>query len=182
MKEVWVLSIITSLPDRCYTTGDLKKSFSAFGAFDEARKEMRTVLKSFAFSENDMFDGCGRIINLDEYMVGMRDFDQPYEGELTIALLNRIYDALRAIINGENTILELEPGEYSDDTIAFVYDGETLSSKGVGTYRSEGYDPNIKTNAFSMDEEKDYYIYIDDLLGQEYSSELYIDLKKVEVK
>jgi hypothetical protein len=45
-----------------------------------------------------------------------------------------------------------------------------------------GYDPYIATNAFSMEEEKDYYIYIDDLLGQDCSSELYIDLKQVEVK
>ena len=185
MKKIWVLLVRTSLPDKCYTPTDLVTTFSAFESFIDARNAMRETIKSFAFSENDMFDGCGRIINLDKHMDGMRDFDQPYEGELTIALLNRIYDALQAIINGENTILELEPGEYSDDKIAFVYDGEALSSKGVGIYRSEGYDPNIKTNAFSMEDEKDYYFYIDDFIGVDEdnaSSELYIDLKQIDLK
>ena len=45
-----------------------------------------------------------------------------------------------------------------------------------------GYDPYIKTNIFDMSEEKPYFLYIDDMMGQEdvASSELYIDLKRAE--
>jgi len=45
-----------------------------------------------------------------------------------------------------------------------------------------GYDPKIATNMFDMTEEKDYYLYVDDMFGQDASSELYIDLKKIEGK
>ena len=72
--------------------------------------------------------------------------------------------------------------EYEDGMIALNYNGESVLCYGVDDGPFNGFDPYIATNAFSMEEEKDYFIYIDDLLGQDYSSELYIDLKKVEVK
>lgn len=48
-------------------------------------------------------------------------------------------------------------------------------------YHDDGCDPYISTNAFTMEEEKYYHLYIDDMFGQAYSSKLYIDLKKVEL-
>ena len=182
MKKLWVLSIRTSLPDKCYMPRDLKLTFSAFETFAEARKAMREVMKDCAFSKNDMFDGKGKIIALDEYIDGMKVYKEVYDGELTKELLIKIYDALLSIIKGENTVLELDKGKYDDDRIAFIYDGESLTSKGIGTAIDDCYDPYIATNAFSMEEEKDYYVYIDDMFGQDCSSELYIDLKQVEVK
>ena len=40
-------------------------------------------------------------------------------------------------------------GKYTDDILKFTYDGSSIKSCGCGTYRSDGYDPNIATNAFS---------------------------------
>ena len=78
--------------------------------------------------------------------------------------------------------MDIYENVYEDGMIALNYDGESVLCYGSDDGPCNGYDPYIATNAFSMEEEKDYYICIDDLLGQEYSSELYIDLKKVEVK
>ena len=42
-----------------------------------------------------------------------------------------------------------------------------------------GFDPVLETNIFSMQNEQDYYLHIDDAFGQEDSSaELFIDLRK----
>ena len=44
------------------------------------------------------------------------------------------------------------------------------------------YNPDINTNMFSMQEEKDYYMYIKDSFGQnDDPAVLFMDLKKVSV-
>lgn len=191
MKKIWVLLVRTSLPDKCYIPKDLVPTFSAFESFIDARNAMRETIKNFAFSKNSMFDGNGRIILLDQYIDKMRDYDpQIYEDALEEALtkeiLTKIHNTLSIIFKGENTALQLDKSMYTDDVLEFIYDGSSLKSRGCGTYRFDGYDPNIATNAFSMEEEKDYYIYIDDMLGgqgeDDASSELYIDLKQIDLQ
>ena len=184
MKEIWVLSVRTSLPNECCTKANLKTSVCAFASFEDARKVMRDTIKGFAFSENTMFDGERRITALNEYMDEMYAFDDEdecYDDFLTREVLVKIQDSFYSVFNGENCVLDIEENEYDDAMIGFKYDGESIVSYGCDDGPCNGYDPYIATNAFSMKEEKDYYIYIDDLLGQEYSSELYIDLKKVEL-
>lgn len=184
MKEIWVLSVRTSLPNECSTKADLKTSISAFDTFPEAQKAMRDTVKGFAFSKNTMFDGEGRVTALNEYMDDMYEFDDDddcCEDFLTREVLSKIQNSFYSIFNGENCVLDIHENEYADGMIGFKYDGESLVSYGCDDGPCNGYDPYIATNAFSMEEEKDYYIYIDDLLGREYSSELYIDLKKVEL-
>lgn len=185
MKEIWVLSVRTSLPNECSTKADLKTSFSAFATFEDARKTMREAIKGFAFSKNSMFDGNGRITALDKYIGDMYEEgedDECCEDFLTRTILLKIQNAFYSIFNDENITIDLYENEYMDGMIALHYNGESVLFYGADDGPYNGYDPYIATNAFSMEEEKDYYIYIDDLLGQEYSSELYIDLKKVELK
>lgn len=184
MKEIWVLSVRTSLPDECCSKGDLKTTFSAFETFPEARKAMRETIKGFAFSKNSMFDGDGRITALNKYIGDMYEEgedDECCEDFLTSGNLLKIQNAFYSIFYGENTGLDIYENVYEDGMIVLNYDGESVLCYGCDDGPYNGYDPYIATNAFSMEEEKDYYIYIDDLLGQEYSSELYIDLKKVKV-
>ena len=57
MKNTWVLSIRTSLPEVCESHGDLQTSIYTFDSFEAARTALRKVLKKYAFSENSMFDG-----------------------------------------------------------------------------------------------------------------------------
>ena len=56
MKNTWVLSIRTSLPEVCESHG-VQTSIYTFNSFEEARSALRKVLKKYAFSENSMFDG-----------------------------------------------------------------------------------------------------------------------------
>ena len=72
MKKLWVLSIRTSLPDACIIKADLQASFSAFETFEDAKKAMRDAIKGFAFSENTMFNGKGKIIELEKYAANFR--------------------------------------------------------------------------------------------------------------
>lgn len=185
MKELWVLSVKTSLPDECYSKDELKLTMTAFETFEKAKKAMRDTIKDFAFSKNTMFEADGRITALDKYIGYMYEDgeEEEYcEDFLTRTMLLKIQKAFYSIFNGEKVVLDLYENEYMDGMIGLNYDGNSIMIYGVDDGPCNGYDPYIATNAFSMDEEKDYYIYIDDLLGQEYSSELYIDLKKVEVK
>ena len=184
MKEIWVLTVRTSLPDMCYKRAELKMTVSAFEHFEDGRNEMREVIKSFAFSENPMFNGKGRITALDEYIDRMdeTDKDKIYDDELTKAVLLEFHDSLLAVFNGEDTSLNMENGcSYCGDNFDFEYWSGRAAISLPFEPGINGCDPHISTNAFSMNEEKDYYIHIDDSLGQEYSSELYIDLKKVEL-
>lgn len=181
MKKIWVLSIKTSLPNECLTRANLKTTFSAFETFEDAKKAMRDAIKSFAFSENTMFNGNGKIIALEKYIAEMGDYNYE-ETLLTRDILSKIKDSLFEIINGEDTSLDIEKGEYTDYMISLNYDDKGITMWGDYDGPINGYNPYIATNAFSMKEEKDYYVYIDDMFGQYCSSELYIDLKQVEVK
>lgn len=184
MKKLWVLSIRTSLPYDCEVKSDSKTTFSAFETFEDAKKALREEMKKLAFTKNSMFDGNGKIIALEKYTADLDDYDddEVSDDALTKDVLTKIHDAFFSIFNGEDTSLGIEEGKYTDYMITFNYDDNAIGSYGDYDGPCNGYDPYIATNAFSMEEEKDYYIYIDDLLGQDYSSELYIDLKQVEVK
>lgn len=184
MKKLWVLSIRTSLPDACIIKADLQTSFSAFETFEDAKKAMRDAIKGFAFSENTMFNGNGKIVALEKYIANLYEYDDEDDCDdaLTKDVLTKIHDAFFSIFNGEEILLDIEKGEYTDYMISFNYDDKGITMWGDYDGPINGYDPYIATNAFSMEEEKDYYLYIDDLLCQDYSSELYIDLKQVEVK
>ena len=52
MKEIWVLTIKTSLPETCVSYNDLKMTIMAFDTYEKARAAFREKLRTFAFSEN----------------------------------------------------------------------------------------------------------------------------------
>ncbi len=174
MKEVWVLSVRTSLPDECYSKAELKTSFSAFASFEDARKAMRDTIKGFAFSKNTMFDGNGRITALNKYMDDMYELDDDdcCEDFLTREVLTKVQNSFYSIFNGENTVLEIYENEYQDGMLGLNYNGESVLCYGADDGPYNGYDPYIATNAFSMEEEKDYYIllmiYSDKIIHQSF--------------
>lgn len=81
MKNTWVLSIRTSLPEVCESHGDLQTSIYAFDSFEEARTALRKVLKKYAFSKNSMFDGNGNIIYFKEEVDDYVEWDRIYDNE-----------------------------------------------------------------------------------------------------
>lgn len=183
MKEVWVLSVKTSLPEVCMNSSGLESTYTVFESFEKGKDEFRKIVKEFAFSKNAMFDGVGNIIHLKKYADDM--MDEEFVDDFECLDKNRLYnviESLRDAFDGRDFRFEME-SEYTTDW--FIAIESTLGNiliHGENDGPCNGVDPLIKTNIFSMKEEKDYYLYIDDLFGQDYSAELYIDLKKAEIK
>ena len=183
MKELWILSVQTSLPDTCYNHESLNKKFGAFENFADARSAMREEIKTFAFSENAMFDGDGHFLKLRDYIENM------YEGEeddgddvLNKAILAKVEDILHSVLSGGEAQTDLAEGRYTDWMIEVELAKDHVRFYGVDDGPYNGYNPVLTTNMLSMEEEKDYYFYADDRLGQDAdSSELYVDLRKVKV-
>ena len=186
MNDIWLLFVKTTLPDEEVPSRDMKTFVSAFDGFEKARAAFRKTIKDLAFSENPMFDGDGRIKYLDEYVIDDDDDDDDDDVDdfLSAEKLSLIQNALREAFYGNDAKLEIADGDYDDGLICVEIEDGTVNFYGEDDGPMNGYDPTIKTNIFDMSEEKDYYLYIEDMLGQydDWTSELYIDLKKVTVE
>jgi len=185
MKDLWILSVKTSLSDVCWSVGDLKTDFFAYSCFENAVQGLRAKLKEFAFTKNSLFDGDGNMIYFKQYV---DDAFEPHDDEeqncgdyLCKAWWLKIYTALKAVFEGKICdISEFEDYRGDDGMIGVSFKGDAMTIRGEDDGPCNGYDPLISTNMFDMSQEKDYYLYIDDCFGQDdATSELYIDLKKV---
>lgn len=178
MKDTWVVSMKTSLPGTCDNARDLKTEIYAFDCFEDARAATRDLLKKLAFGEaNAMFDGEGNMTYFREYIDDTDD--EEMDGEPSCkAVLESVYTQLVAVFAGKDVAPDIEEN-YGDGMIAYEYVDGMIDFCGEYDGPCNGYDPIIKTNMFSMEEEKDYYMYLDDAFGQDdETSELYIDLRK----
>lgn len=183
MNEIWILNTRTSLPEVCENFAQMTPTTEAFDSFEKARDAMRAKIREFAFSKNSMFDGKGNITYLKNYTDDIED--EVYEDFEVLDYEKLVYitDSLRDAFEGKDLEFEL-PAELCGDGMLVVSStpGEMFMH---GDYEGiyNGYNPLIKTNIFSMKEEKNYYLYLDDRFGQDdATSELYIDLVKAEVK
>ncbi len=184
MENTWVLSIRTSLPEACENRGSLKTSIYTFNSFDEARAALRKVLKKYAFSKNSMFDGKGNMVYLQKYIEKLTDYEDLNFSDdfLTLKKLKTVEKALKNIFQGDDFVPEIQGGFYTDYIIAYTYENGEINLRGDDDGPCNGYNPFLRTNMFNMLEENDYFLYIDDMFGQnKASSELYIDLTKAKV-
>ena len=188
MKNIWVLSIKTSLPDVCIHIGNYLPCFYAYENFEDAKAALREKLREFAFSDNSMFDGNGYMKYFKEYIDDSNNDIFDDEDSFEKSVLEKLQSALKSVFEGKQTDISNLPK--TNDEIKEVTDSLYLSMKNqdgtvdlYGDYEGplNDYNPKIKTNMFDMSEEKDYFLYLNDMFGQYASSELYIDLKKVEV-
>lgn len=189
MNDIWVLSIKTSLPKVCFSANEIKTSFFAFDSFEKAREMLREKLREFAFTKNSMFDGEGHIKYFSEYIAGLTSIDESIveygEDDLSYKVAQNFERILEEIFSGKNTDLkEFKEKFYTDYFIAIIVNEDSFIFRGDDDGPCNGCDPVLTTNMISMEEEKDYYLYINDRFGQEdrgieeATSELYIDLKK----
>ena len=182
MKEIWTLTVRTSLPDVCYDNTELKVETTCYGTFEKARDAFRARLKGFAFSENSMFDGHGKITLFDEYIKDNEDDADEDEEDLDYYLttkeLKEIQESL--MFAGKETAVDIDDGEYEDCLMVLKVEDGAISIFGGEDGPINNCNPTLKTNAFSMKKKQDYYLYVDDMFGGNVgaSSELYIDLKK----
>jgi hypothetical protein len=177
MKEKWVVSVKTSLPNTCRSEEYLKTEICEFDSFEKARASTRDIIRNFAFvQKNEMFDGNGNLTYMQKYIIKEKAEDSE-------SILENVYSFLCDIFAGKDTLPDIEEA-YDDTMIAYKSCGGTIEFFATSEGHWNGYNPRLKTNMFSMKEPKDYYLYIDDAFGQgedhfSYaSSELYIDLKK----
>lgn len=182
MKQ-WVLSVRTSLPGLCYSDEDLKSTLESYDSFDEAKQEFKNTIKRYAFEENEMFDGKGHLTNFDSYACDLNSKDEEKE-IYDDCLYKEDYDALSDILvkvfEGQDVSLEQVSDYKTDWMIAVKKKEDIVAICGEGDGPINGYDPYIKMNCFNMSEEKEYFLYINDMFGVDVSSELYIDLKKID--
>lgn len=184
MCTKWKLTIKTSLPNVCYGEEDLVTSTFTFDDFETARAALRTKLREFAFSHNEMFDGYGSMIHMEKYMDMIKQEDEViddplpgwFTGKIAVALLN----IFSCIFEGKDVDMSIPCGRYFNADIEADFARDSITIRGTGEGIVNGYNPKIDTNLLYMQQEKDYYLYIDDMFGQWscVSSELYIDLKK----
>lgn len=191
MNECWILTVKTSLPNTCEHYGELHTDCRVFDGFGKAKAALRERLKALAFSRNAMFDGEGKMIHLDKYIQQNNHEDTTEEywefmdnGWLTVGRLNILQAALTKVFAGEDISLPLlEDGDYADGMLAMEVHGSDLRLVGWDDGPCNGYEPLIATNMFNMVKEGDYYLYLNDLFGQDdCSAELYIDLKKATIQ
>lgn len=187
MSKVWVLSVKTSLPNVCEGPLNLTLTTSAYDSFEKARAALRKLLKGYAFTKNSMFDGDGHLTYFMEFIGDCLTAEEGFgEGYLAQEDLEYVADSLRAAFAGEDVDFEMAEDHYDDGCyLTAEADYEAGSFTLVGDYEGpcNGINPTIHTNIFSMKEEKDYYLYLDNLFGQDdCSSELYVDLTGCEVE
>lgn len=210
MKNIWVLSVRTTLPataEKYLSFCGIPTVYYTFENFAAARQKMREVLKQL-YVENAMFDSNGEIIRfkdlLDQYLDDNKyedeedetneDYEEENEGSnsylkyyneyiLSTKVLVSFYKAIKGVLNGEDVILNIESGEYRDFTNALVVKNGDVKLFGCEEGPCNNINPFIETNAFTMDEEKDYHLYIKDQFFIEpwESSIMMIDLIKTEL-
>ena len=187
MNTVWVLSVRTSLPTVCEHPGDLKLEMLGFESFEKAKATLREKLKELAFATNSMFDGNGNVTLMKKYMEEKKDYGDSEDDSnwLSPSVGAKLLSMFHAIFSGYDVPQMLKPRTYEDGLLAVDLDQDSIAFRGIDDGPINGYDPIANTNMLSLTEEKDYYLYINDLFGwsaDEASSELYIDLRKIEVQ
>ncbi len=163
---------------------DHEPEYRLFESFEAAKEAFRAKIRDFAFSKNAMFDGNGKLKQFELYKSSLEDEEdaeaEEEEGTLTLRLYGKVLEAVTEFFGGKELQLDVKDGFYTDWMVAVDIKDNSIRVCGDDDGPFNGYDPVLATNALSMQEEKDYYLYIDDCLGQEAcSAVLSIDLKKV---
>ena len=122
-QKVWVLSVQTSLPHICTSFQDLSSTVEIYESFNDAKLAFQQKIKHYAFASNLIFNGNGKIKNLDTYLnemisLGFDDYDEKVpEDLLTPQILSRIQNSLQLAFRGEETSFDFENTRYDDGMI-----------------------------------------------------------------
>lgn len=135
-----------------------------FTDFATARATFRQWLGRYALSPSPWFDGEGRLTDLERYILheAQVDVDEPYEefrdnGWLTVRRLRSLQAALAAVCHGEDVDVPLEEGDYSDSKVELKVTADAVCLQGWSDAPYCGYNLAVRTNAFNMTQEGEYY-------------------------
>lgn len=161
-----------------------------------------------------MFDGNGKLIELEKYISYQYDYAEEDEEEylksvegmverecdkdcektdylpdygcefISYSLMKIVCNTLYGIIANQKADISKFTSYYYNNMICVNIDEKSFAIWGDRDGPYNGCDPKVFTNMFDMEEEKDYFLYIDNMFypsSREPSSELFIDLKKVSI-
>lgn len=106
MKSYYLLTVETNLTKTIAKLNTKEKAyerfFKVFEDFESAKTSMRSVLKDFATSENDLFDGNGNVIGFDEdFEQAIEEAEDLYESEVEVDILKNTPEILKSFFLGD---------------------------------------------------------------------------------
>ena len=169
MNDHWLFKSNTTIPYAC--PGNVRIDWKAFifDSFEEARDFFRRELKRYAFEDNQLFDGNGRVKKLDDFIGGDIGDSFNISKEQTDELKQSLNNALFDLFSGKDTTVSLseKTGECLGDNSSYRVlpepDEIDIYEKCDQYYL--GRDDRLQTNAFTMKDDKDYYFHLYDLYG-----------------
>ena len=178
----WAVLLRTTLPGTTAENRMGKITVRVFDSFAEAKDAFRETMGSYAFRENEMFDGEGHITRLEKFMMDSIDEDSYHNAEEyaeDYKGVRGVLDALNNMLAGKDVCEEDVPPYYSNWMVGARVEDGCLKFFGEDDGPCNGYSPYISTNVFTMNAEKEYHMHIVDLLGQDWPSEFFLNLLKV---
>ena len=178
-KYVWVLLEESDvLTEKDHMPGVMHRIISVFSDFEKAKSKMQRLIKKYAFTDNDLFDGNGNIIGLSEYA-------EEYESDIELLKETESPENMEAYIKhvqacrGELSLKPIEKllreyfnsdGDYhiSEDLHSFLANDHLSECQVVKTdygykFSFESFEPHqtdfcIAVNSFVMnDPAQSYY-------------------------
>lgn len=198
MKSTYVLTVETNLTKEPKRTTGIKayeRDIKVFTDFESAKTGMRSIIKEFATSKNDIFDGNGSIIGFDE------EFERAVEeakffdySESAFEYINNIPQILKSYFLGDEVsfsdIFYEEfltcDFEISDDCSGWSDIPLKLTGEFCLPFRLYGNfnPPLMQINTFDMsDPDKTYVIRIRSACEEwDQTAFIYLELRKVNVE
>ena len=161
--NTWIVTLNTNIgsgdkPASLYEP-DFEKKFFAFDDFEEAKTKALELIKSYAFSENSMFDGEGGIKKLKSYAEENDSFEEDEDGSPVYLDLPKAYNIFSKWMNGEQIDLSGFKEYYEYDYKIEIIDGKRLKIQNASSLL---YGWIITTDMMSITEPGNYSLYIRD--------------------
>ncbi len=199
MKSTYVLTVETNLTRQSQRGTDIKsceRDIKVFEDFESAKTGMRSAIKEFATSENDIFDGNGSVVGFDEdFGNALEEAEFMYDdSDSVLEYIKNTPEILKSHFLGDEVSFSDEffeefrtcDIEISDDcsgwsTIPLKLTGEfCLPFRLYQTFSP----PFMQVNTFDMsDPDKTYVIRIRNACEEwEQPAFIYLELRKVNVE
>ena len=175
MKEPWVVYLTTNIgsgeePNSGYEN-DFEKKLFAFENFEDAKKKALELIKSYAFSENSMFDGNGGIKKLKAFLKNVfedewfyKDSEDYPDNEEPPKIVLKTNDIIYKVLKGE--YIDLPDEELCDYDFcsweAEITRGKKLTIKNANSLL---YGWIISTDMINIETPGNYSLYIRDNLN-----------------
>ena len=194
MKSCYVLTVETNLVEPSKKNGEqvYKRNVKVFEDFDTAKTGMRSLIKEFATTKNELFDGNGNVLGFEEdFECAIEEAEEFEESEVVLETLRSTPQILRKYFLGDEITFSDEFYE-EFDTAEFEV-SEDLT--GWCKLNIESFDipfrlidistpPFMQINSFIMDNPEKVYVFRIRSACEEWEQPSFIqlELRKVEIE